>query len=129
MLGPAADKILAAYYIQNPIERIQRYIETSSTSIEYAKRFGADGAIEKNLQKQMGVEGVDQADQNLIMDALALALGRNKTALQPTETAVLSAISGLQNMIMLPRAMITSLPEAASSTMAGNCFRASAIEY
>lgn len=110
-LPPEADKIMEQFYISNPVESVQTYLTQSARRTEYARSFGADGSILKELFRRMGNEGVSRQDQQSLQKIVEIVLGRQGTVLPKGVENSLSYIHAYATMRLLPRAVIASLVE------------------
>ena len=120
-LPPEADKLLEDFYIADPIEAIQTYMFQSARRTEYATRFGARGEKLKALFDRMADEGVSVEDQAYISDMVKSLTGRAKSNLPPAVSGAINFIHALGTMVLLPRAVWSSLGEpTAAAIRTGN---------
>jgi hypothetical protein len=111
-LPPEADKIMEAFYIQNPVEAIHTYLGQSARRTEYAKLFGPKGEKRKELFEAMAAQGVSKGDQAQLATVLDIATGRVRSNLPAPAQGALSFIQASGIITLLPRAVLSSLTEA-----------------
>lgn len=122
-LPPETDKIMENHYLQDPVEAVTKYIQMSARRTAYARRFGADNSKRNALINRMTKEGVINEDVQEVIRVLNIATGRVSTSIGRSAQRFLSFISALGTMTLLPRAVLSSLPEAVAAAMAGNDVR------
>jgi hypothetical protein len=111
-LPPEADKIMEAFYIQNPVEAIHTYLGQSARRTEYAKLFGPKGEKRKELFEAMAAQGVSKGDQAQLATVLDIATGRVRSNLPAPAQGAMSFIQASGIITLLPRAVLSSLTEA-----------------
>jgi hypothetical protein len=116
VLPPEADRLLAPYYIQNPAERMQKYIGMAVRRAEYERRFGkvndnADTTQYQDLKEGMKAAGVRADDQATILLIVKQVAGHLRTNSSKGALRTLSGLHALGSMAILGRVSITSLPE------------------
>lgn len=109
VLPKEADKILAKYYIQNPVERISRYIEASVRKSEYTRLFG-NGQLNDQMQALISAKVLPE-DQQMIRRIVEQVTGTDDTRIPDRFTRMMSNAHSLGNMTLLGRVVLTSLVE------------------
>lgn len=116
-LPPEADKILAKYYIQDPVERISNYVHQSVRKAEYNRRFGIDArGNEKNTKLYRFLEsmvnaGVRKEDRDLVERIVAQVTGTDRSTMPQQAQRLLGAVHAIGTMTLLGRVVLTSLAE------------------
>lgn len=114
-LPPEADKILAEFYIQDPVERIGRYAEMSVRKSEYNRRFGARrGESNSQLYRmldEMIKAGVRKDDREMIESIVKQVTGTERSKVPQQAQRMLGAVHALGQMTLLGRVVLTSLAE------------------
>jgi hypothetical protein len=116
-LPPEADKILAKYYIQDPVERITNYVQQSVRKAEYNRRFGIDTrGNEKNTKLYRFLEsmvnaGVRKEDRDLVERIVAQVTGTDRSTMPQQAQRLLGAVHAIGTMTLLGRVVLTSLAE------------------
>lgn len=116
-LPPEADKILANWYIQDPVERVSRYIDLSVRKAEYNRRFGRDHRTgEKNTKLHRMLEamveaGVRPDDRAMIESIVGQVTGTDRSKMPSQGQRLLGNIHALGQMTLLGRVVLTSLAE------------------
>lgn len=116
-LPAEADKLLAKYYIQDPIERVTRYLQMSVRKSEYNTRFGRDArGREKNTKlfamlEQMVNSGVRKEDRDMVEKIVGQVTGTDRNAMPGEYQRFLGNIHALGQMALLGRVVLTSLAE------------------
>lgn len=117
-LPPEADKLLAAYYIQDPSERISRYVHQGVRKAEFNLRFGAPkGKGESQLSqlvKGLTAAGVRPQDGEFIQTIVNQVTGNDPSGMPGNLAKGLSAFNTTVTMTMLARVVMTSLAEPAT---------------
>ena len=117
-LPPEADKLLAAYYIQDPSERISRYVHQGVRKAEFNLRFGAPkGKGESQLSqliKGLTAAGVRPQDSEFIQTIVNQVTGNDPSGMPGNLAKGLSAFNTTVTMTMLARVVMTSLAEPAT---------------
>ena len=117
-LPPEADKLLAPYYITNPVERIERYIDQGVRKAEYNLRFGSEkGKGESQLSKltkALTTTGVRPQDSRLIEQIVDQVTGNDPSGMPNALTVGLSTIHTVVTMTQLNRVLLTSFAEPAT---------------
>lgn len=116
-LPPQADKLMEDYYINDPIEAIQSYIGQSARRTEYATRFGAKGEELQKLFDQMAGSGVSPEDQAYIAEMVQNLTGRNASRLPQAFSGFLNYMHAMGTMMLLPRAVWSSLAEPTAAAI------------
>lgn len=109
VLPKEADKILARYYIQNPVERISRYIEASVRKSEYTRLFG-NGQLNAQM-RTLAKAKVMPEDQQIIRDIVGQVTGTDESRVPERFKRMASNIHAVGNMTLLGRVVLTSLVE------------------
>jgi hypothetical protein len=114
-LPAEADKILARYYIQNPVERLSTYIEQSVRKAEYNRRFGpskSGGNTQLHQMLEAMVEsGVRREDRDMVEKIVGQVTGTDRSSMPNQAVRLLGAIHALGQMTLLGRVVLTSLAE------------------
>ena len=117
-LPPEADKILAKYYIQDPIERITTYVQMSARKAEYNIRFGRDArnSREKNTKlftmlESMVESGVRKEDRDMVEKIVGQVTGTDRSSMPGQAQRLLGNIHAIGQMTLLGRVVLTSLAE------------------
>jgi hypothetical protein len=117
-LPPEADKILAKYYIQDPIERITSYVQMSVRKAEYNTRFGRDArnSREKNTKlftmlESMVNAGVRKEDRDMVEKIVGQVTGTDRSSMPSQAQRTLGNLHALGQMALLGRVVLTSLAE------------------
>lgn len=116
-LPAEADKLLAKYYIQDPIERVTRYLQMSVRKSEYNTRFGRDArGREKNTKlfamlEQMVNSGVRKEDRDMVEKIVGQVTGTDRNAMPGEYQRFLGNIHALGQMALLGRVVLTSMAE------------------
>lgn len=116
VLPPEADRLLAPYYIQNPVERVNKYIDMSVRRAEYERRFGktsedATSTQYKDLKEAMKAAGVRSDDQEQVLLIVKQVVGHLRNNDSKGSLRFTSALHAFGSMALLGRVTITSLPE------------------
>lgn len=114
-LPPEADKLMEKFYLSDPIEGVTNYLVQSARRTAYARRFGTDGKRRKELFEGMAAEGVSPDDQRTVEQILDIATGRKRSELNRAVQSGLAFINAAGTMVLLPRAMLSSLAEPFAS--------------
>jgi hypothetical protein len=112
-----ADKLMEKFYLSDPVESVTNYLNASARRTAYARRFGNDGKKRKAMFQAMANEGVSAADQISVERVLDIATGRKRSELAAAVQQTLSAVNAAGTMILLPRAVLSSLAEPFTSGM------------
>ncbi len=117
-LPPEADKILAKYYIQDPLERITSYVQMSVRKSEYNTRFGRDArnSREKNTKlftmlEQMVNAGVRKEDRDMVEKIVGQVTGTDRSSMPHQAQRLLGNVHAIGQMALLGRVVLTSLAE------------------
>lgn len=117
-LPPEADKILAKYYIQDPIERITSYAQMSVRKSEYNIRFGKDtrNSKEKNTKLYVMLDamvnaGVRKEDRDMAEKIVGQVTGTDRSSMPSQAQRTLGNIHALGQLTLLGRVVLTSLAE------------------
>lgn len=117
-LPPEADKILAKYYIQDPIERITSYAQMSVRKAEFNARFGRDTRNKREKQtklftmlEQMVNAGVRKEDRDMAEKIVGQVTGTDRSSMPGQAQRMLGNIHALGQMTLLGRVVLTSLAE------------------
>lgn len=116
-LPPEADKILAKYYVQDPIERVTKYLQMSVRKSEYNLRFGRDSrGREKNTKlyrmlEQMVNSGVRKEDREMVEAIIGQVTGTLRDQTPGEYQRLLGNAHALGQMALLGRVVLTSLAE------------------
>lgn len=116
-LPPEADKILAKYYVQDPIERVTKYLQMSVRKSEYNLRFGRDSrGREKNTKlyrmlEQMVNSGVRKEDRDMVERIVGQVTGTDRNNMPGEYQRFLGNVHALGQMALLGRVVLTSLAE------------------
>lgn len=117
-LPPEADKILAKYYIQDPIERITTYAQMSVRKAEYNTRFGRDTRNSKERQTKlftmleaMVQSGVRKEDRDMAEKIVGQVTGTDRSSMPQQSQRLLGNIHAIGQMTLLGRVVLTSLAE------------------
>jgi hypothetical protein len=117
-LPPEADKILAKYYIQDPLERITSYVQMSVRKAEYNTRFGRDArnSREKNTKlftmlEQMVNAGVRKEDRDMVEKIVGQVTGTDRSSMPHQAQRMLGNLHAIGQMALLGRVVLTSLAE------------------
>lgn len=116
-LPPEADKILAKYYVQDPIERVTKYLQMSVRKSEYNLRFGRDArGREKNTKlyrmlEQMVNSGVRKEDREMVEAIIGQVTGTLRDQTPGEYQRLLGNAHALGQMALLGRVVLTSLAE------------------
>jgi hypothetical protein len=122
-LPPEADKILAKYYIQDPMERISTYVQQSVRKAEYNRRFGIDSrGNEKNTKlyqflNTMVEAGVRKEDRDMVEKIVAQVTGTDRSSMPNQAQRTLGAVHAIGQMTLLGRVVLTSLAEPITAAM------------
>jgi hypothetical protein len=109
VLPKEADKLLAEFYIQDPVERIERYIEASVRKSEYTRLFG-NGQLENQIQA-LQKSRVLPEDQAVILDIVTQVTGTDQSRFPERLKATAGWIHTIGSMTVLGRVVLTSLVE------------------
>jgi len=117
-LPPEADKILAKYYIQDPIERITTYAQMSVRKSEFNTRFGRDTRNSREKQtklftmlEQMVNAGVRKEDRDMAEKIVGQVTGTDRSSMPQQSQRLLGNIHAIGQMTLLGRVVLTSLAE------------------
>jgi hypothetical protein len=122
-LPAEADTIMQDFYVNDPVEAVTTYLAQSARRSEYARRFGADGSKRRELFERMAGEGVRNDDQVNVSRILDIATGRQASAIPQTLQGVLSFVHAAGTIVMLPRAVLSSLVEPITGGIRTGDFR------
>lgn len=114
-LPPEADKLMEAFYLQNPVEAIYTYLGQSARRTTYAKLFGPKGEKRKELFEAMAAQGVLKQDQAQLAHVLDIATGRVRSSIPQPVQGFLSFVQAAGTITLLPRAVLSSLTEAVTA--------------
>jgi hypothetical protein len=109
VLPKEADKILAKYYIQDPVERIRSYIEQSVRKSEYTRLFG-NGKLNDDMNSLISAKVLPE-DKNTIRDIIEQVTGTDQSRMPERFKRFVSNAHSLGNMTLLGRVALTSLVE------------------
>lgn len=134
-LPPEADKILAKYYIQDPIERITSYAQMSVRKSEYNIRFGKDArnSKEKNTKLYVMLDamvnaGVRKEDRDMAEKIVGQVTGTDRSSMPSQAQRTLGNVHALGQLTLLGRVVLTSLAEpitvATQTGKASDAFKA-----
>lgn len=134
-LPPEADKILAKYYIQDPVERITTYAQMSVRKAEYNTRFGKDArnSREKNTKLYVMLDamvnaGVRKEDRDMAEKIVGQVTGTDRSSMPSQAQRTLGNVHALGQLTLLGRVVLTSLAEpitvATQTGKAGDAFKA-----
>ena len=117
-LPAEADKILAKYYIQDPIERVTSYLQMSVRKAEYNLRFGRDvrNSEEKNtklyrMMEKMVQSGVRREDRDMAQKIVGQVTGTDRGNTPGEYQRLLGNVHAMGQMVLLGRVVLTSLAE------------------
>lgn len=117
-LPAEADKILAKYYIQDPIERITTYVQMSVRKAEYNSRFGRDArnSKEKNtklfrLLDAMVNSNVRKEDRDMVEKIVGQVTGTDRSSMPSQAQRTLGNFHAIGQLTLLGRVLLTSLAE------------------
>ncbi len=117
-LPAEADRILAKYYIQDPLERIQAYVDMSVRKSEYNRRFGRDvrNKQEKSTKlhrilESMVESGVRREDRNMAEKIVGQITGTDRGSMPVEMQRTLGNLHAIGQMTLLGRVALTSLAE------------------
>jgi hypothetical protein len=117
-LPPEADKILAKYYIQDPIERITTYAQMSVRKSEFNTRFGRDTRNSREKQTKlftmleaMVKSGVRKEDRDMAEKIVGQVTGTDRSSMPQQSQRLLGNIHAIGQMTLLGRVVLTSLAE------------------
>lgn len=127
-LPPEADKLLEDFYVNNPVEAIVTYLSQSAKRTEYARTFGPKGEKRKAIFQKIAGDGVSIEDQQALQRIVDIATGRERSTIPKSVQGALSFIHAAGTMVLLPRAVLSSLSESVTAGMrtqdVRNSFRA-----
>jgi hypothetical protein len=109
VLPKEADKILAKYYVQNPVERISRYINQSVRKSEYTRLFG-NGQLNDQMKALVEAKVLPE-DQRMIRSIVEQTTGTDDTRTPDRFKRLVSNVHSVGNMTLLGRVVLTSLVE------------------
>jgi hypothetical protein len=117
-LPPEADKILAKYYIQDPVERITTYAQMSVRKAEYNTRFGKDARNSKETNTKlyrmldaMVNSGVRKEDRDMAEKIVGQITGTDRSTMPSQAQRTLGNVHALGQLTLLGRVLLTSLAE------------------
>jgi hypothetical protein len=117
-LPPEADKILAKYYIQDPLERITSYVQMSVRKAEYNTRFGRDTRNSREKQTKlyemldaMVRSGVRKEDRDMVEKIVGQVTGTDRSSMPHQAQRLLGNVHAIGQMALLGRVVLTSLAE------------------
>lgn len=116
-LPPEADTLMAEFYVNNPIQAITDYLTKSAKRTEYARTFGPQGETRKALFDSIAAEGVSNEDQAALGAIADIITGRQKSTVPNSIARGASGLHGLATMVMLPRAVWSSVMEPITAGM------------
>lgn len=117
VLPKEADSLLADFYIQNPVERLSRYMEQGVRKAEFNRLFGRDHRADeeatqyKQLFDALAQAGVQPHDSELIDRVVKQITGMEGSVLPSMSTAGVMGANTIITMTMLSRALLTSFVE------------------
>jgi hypothetical protein len=109
VLPKEADKILAKYYIADPVERISRYIQQSVRKAEYTRLFG-NGKITEDMRSLISAKVLPE-DQRSIRDVIEQVTGTDQSRMPERFKRMVANVHSIGNMTLLGRVVLTSLVE------------------
>lgn len=128
-LPKEADRIMAKWYLQDPIETIQTYLQGAVRKAEYNRRFGvnqlrkSDGrfvSLEKMLE-ELTRANILQDDVNQVQAIVQQATGQSPSTIPSGARWLLNTTQGLGTIVLLGRVALTSIAEPiAVSIQTGN---------
>lgn len=116
-LPPEADKLLAKYYIQDPIERVTNYLQMSVRKAEYNLRFGRNANGREKNTKLFGIlesmvsAGVRREDRDMAEAIVGQVTGTRRDNTPSEYQRFLGNSHALGQMVLLGRVVLTSLAE------------------
>jgi len=115
-LPPEADKLLDAWYIADPLERVRTYTRAAIRKTEYNLRFGKPAGSRGNSQLHDLLEGlvesgVSKADRAFIEKIIAQETGTVRSGLPGGLEAGLDNFRTVSAITLLGRVVLTSLVE------------------
>ena len=118
VLPPEADKILAKYYIQDPVDRVSRYVTMAVRKAEYNRRFGRDARSQAKTTQlydfltAMVDAGVRKEDRDMIEKIVGQVTGTDQSSMPHHPQRLLGTIHAIGQMTLLGRVVLTSLVES-----------------
>lgn len=122
-LPPEADKLLENFYVSNPIEAIVTYLSQSAKRTEYARTFGPNDEKRKAIFEKIAGQGVSLEDQQALQRIVDIATGRERSTIPKSVQGMLSFLHAAGTMVLLPRAVLSSLSESVTAGMRTNDVR------
>jgi hypothetical protein len=118
-----ADKLLEDFYVNNPVEAIVAYLSQSAKRTEYARTFGPKGEKRKAIFEKIAGDGVSREDQDALQRIVDIATGRERSTIPKSVQGALSFLHAAGTMVLLPRAVLSSLSESVTAGMRTNDVR------
>lgn len=122
-LPAEADKLLEDFYVNNPVEAIVAYLSQSAKRTEYARTFGPKGEKRKAIFEKIARDGVSREDQDALQRIVDIATGRERSTIPKSVQGALSFVHAAGTMVLLPRAVLSSLSESVTAGMRTNDVR------
>lgn len=122
-LPPEADKLLEDFYVNNPVEAVVTYLSQSAKRTEYARTFGPKDEKRKAIFEKIAAEGVSMEDQDALQRIVDIATGRARSTIPKSVQGALSFVHAAGTMVLLPRAVLSSLSESVTAGMRTNDVR------
>jgi hypothetical protein len=114
---------LAKYYIQDPMHALTVHFQRTARRAEWARRFGDDLKLWKDLKEQIIKEG-NVASLRQVVDAIGVSTGIQRSYQSDAARTAISVLRTWGAIRLLPRATITSLSETAMPAIrSGNGIR------
>lgn len=128
-LPPEADRIMAKWYLQDPLETIETYLTGAVRKAEYNRRFGVnqfrkgDPAFKslESLLEELSRGGIQKDDVDQVRAIIHQVTGQSPSEMPSGLRWLTSAVQGIGTMVLLGRVVATSLAEPiAVSIQTGN---------
>lgn len=112
-LPKEADKILgdAGFYVTDLQEIFMTYITSAVRKAEYTERFGPNGEKWNELYRQAIREGVTRSDAEILKRNYMITTGLVDWNIPSPAIAISEAIRTLGTIVLLPRSVLSALPE------------------
>lgn len=128
-LPPEADRIMAKWYLQDPVETVQTYLQGAIKKAEYNRRFGVN-QLRKNdpafislekLLEELTRANIVQDDVNQVESIVKQVTGQMPSQIPSGARWLLNTAQGLGTIVLLGRVALTSIAEPiAVSIQTGN---------
>lgn len=111
VLPASADQLMADYFITDPLQLVERYINSVARRGEYARRFGAHHELLDEMRTDLLASGFEKADFSIVDDALKIATGSYVDSRGKLFFPIANAAYSAGIIYLLPKALFAQLAE------------------